>query len=73
MSRTNSHVPARRFRGVKSHSPDAALDEACFLAELRLAVEGARTAAEERLARALPGWGERLNRISARYAGNPTS
>ncbi|MBP7243084.1 hypothetical protein [Amaricoccus sp.] len=73
MSRNHPHVPTRRIRGAKARSPDAALDEACFLAELRLAVEGARTAAEERLARALPGWGERLKRISARYAGDPAA
>ena len=42
------------------------LDEACFLAELRLKVEGARTAAEEALARALPEWTDRLNTVCAR-------
>lgn len=44
---------------------DDALDEVCFLAELRLKVEGARTAAEEALARALPNWSARLDRFSA--------
>ena len=48
---------------------DAALDEACFLAELRLSVEGARTAAEERLLRRHPGWSERLGEVCARLAG----
>lgn len=48
---------------------DAALDEACFLAELRLSVEGARTAAEERLRRRHPGWSERLDEVCARLAG----
>lgn len=42
------------------------LDEACFLAELRLKVEGARTAAEEALAHALPGWTDRVNAVCAR-------
>lgn len=68
MSRTGPQTATRRTRGASAHSADA-LDEVCFLAELRLAVEGARTAAEEQLARALPGWGDRLKRISARYAG----
>ncbi|MBP7000568.1 hypothetical protein [Amaricoccus sp.] len=72
MSRNDPHPSTRRVRGATAHSADAALDEACFLAELRLAVEGARTAAEERLARALPGWGDRMSRICARYAGTPT-
>jgi hypothetical protein len=47
---------------------DAALDEACFLAELRLAVEGARTAAEERLARSRPDWSDRVDQLCARFA-----
>jgi len=46
---------------------DAALDEACFSAELRRSVEGARTAAEEALARSLPDWDKRLGRICARW------
>lgn len=45
---------------------DAALDEACFLAELRLSVEGARTPAEERLVRRHPEWSDRLDRVCAR-------
>jgi hypothetical protein len=56
----------RRPRGAVAR--DAALDEACFNAELRLSVEGARTAAEERLARGLPGWRDRLDRVCARLA-----
>lgn len=48
---------------------DAALDEACFLAELRLSVEGARTQAEERLLRRHPDWSERLGQVCARLAG----
>jgi hypothetical protein len=68
MSRTDPQAATRRA----PRSADAALDEVCFLAELRLAVEGARTGAEERLARALPGWGDRMSRICARYAGGAT-
>lgn len=45
---------------------DDPLDEACFLAELRLKVEGARTAAEEALARALPGLTDRVTAVCAR-------
>lgn len=67
MSRSRQQSQPRRVRGGAARSADAALDEACLLAELRLAVEGARTAAEERLARALPGWGDRLKQITARY------
>lgn len=49
-------------------APDeAALDEACVSAELRRAVEGARTAAEEVLARSQPDWDARLGRICARF------
>lgn len=48
---------------------DAAFDEACFLAELRLSVEGARTAAEDRLLRRHPGWSERMGEVCARLAG----
>ncbi len=65
MSRTNARVPARRGRRAATGA-EAALDEACFLAELRLTVEGARTAAEERLAQAFPGWRDRLDRVCAR-------
>jgi hypothetical protein len=57
---------ARRVRVAAPE--DAALDEACFLAELRLAVEGARTAAEERLARRLPSLRDRLDKVCARFA-----
>lgn len=51
---------------LNRRSGDDPLDEACFLAELRLKVEGARTAAEEALVRALPGWTDRVNAVCAR-------
>ena len=44
------------------------VDEACFLAELRLAIEGARTAAEERLAKRMPSLSDRLDQVCARLA-----
>ena len=46
---------------------DPSLDEALFVAELRRAVEGTRTPAEELLARDSCDWGDRLDRIFARY------
>jgi hypothetical protein len=63
--------PAGRVRsGRRRAAPceDAALDEACFSAELRRSVEGARTASEETLARSQPDWDERLGRICARFS-----
>jgi gamma-glutamylcysteine synthetase len=47
---------------------DEALDDAIFLGELRYAVEGARTRAENLLHRYHPDWNDRLARICARYA-----
>lgn len=47
---------------------DPSLDEACFLAALRRAVEGAATAAEERLAEGTPDWSDRFGRICTRLA-----
>jgi hypothetical protein len=44
-----------------------ALDDAILLAELRYAVEGARTQAEDRY-RCDPDWRDRLGRIHARWA-----
>lgn len=67
MSRT-TETSATPRRGEVAPTGDAALDEACFLAELRLSVEGARTAAEERLARRHKEWAERLDRVCARFA-----
>ena len=52
--------------GLPVPSTDAALDEACFLAELRLSVEGARTPAEEKMAQRHPEWADRLDRVCAR-------
>lgn len=69
MSRNDKRVSTPQ-RGAAAAAE--AMDEACLLAELRLAVEGARTAAEERL-RNLPEWGEGMNRILARYAGGTAS
>jgi gamma-glutamylcysteine synthetase len=46
---------------------DEALDDAILLAELRRAVEGARTGAEDLLRRYHPDWDDRLDRIYARY------
>ncbi len=48
---------------------DTSLDEACFLAALRRSVEGATTAAEERLAKVTPDWTDRFGRICDRLAG----
>lgn len=56
-------------RRSRSTTNDAALDEACFLAELRLSVEGARTLAEERLVRSYPGLRDQLGLVCARLAG----
>ena len=56
-------------RNHSMQDDDADLDEACFLAELRLSVEGARTLAEERLARRYPGLRERLGLVCAKLAG----
>jgi hypothetical protein len=67
MSRT-TETPATPRRGHAAPTGDSALDEACFLAELRLSVEGARTAAEERLAKRHTEWAERLDRVCARLA-----
>jgi gamma-glutamylcysteine synthetase len=47
---------------------DEALDDAILLGELRCAVEGARTRAEDLLRRYHPDWSDRLGRIYARYA-----
>ena len=47
---------------------DDSLDDAIFLGELRYAVEGARTRAENLLHRHHPDWNDRLARICARYA-----
>ena len=65
MSRRHD-APAAKRSGPAA--PASEIDEACFLAELRLSVEGARTAAEERLERRLPDWSARLARLSARFA-----
>jgi hypothetical protein len=67
MSCTEDHARSPRRRRAASGDASA-LDEACFMAELRLAVEGARTAAEERLARRLPGWRDRLDQVCRRLA-----
>ena len=56
-------IESKLNRRVAGEDP---LDEACFLAELRLKVEGARTAAEEALAHALPGWTDRVSAVCAR-------
>ncbi len=64
MSRTTETKAAPR-RG-RSAPEEEALDEACFLAELRLSVEGARTLAEERLARRHPGLQDRLGTVCAK-------
>lgn len=58
-------APRRRQR--RDRPDEAALDEACFTAELRRSVEGARTPSEETLARSQSDWDERLGRICARY------
>lgn len=68
MSRNDKRVSTPRGAAATAE----AMDEACFLSELRLAVEGARTSAEERL-RNLPEWGERMKRLHARYAGGSPS
>lgn len=47
---------------------DPSLDEACFLAALRRSIEGASTAAEERLAKRTPDWSDRFGRICNRLA-----
>lgn len=66
MSRTTETKAApRRGRVAKN---DDALDEACFLAELRLSVEGARTLAEERLVRRYPGLQDRFGTVCAKFA-----
>lgn len=65
MSRSSETKSAPRSR----RSDDDALDEACFLAELRLSVEGARTLAEERLVRRHPGLSERFGLVCAKLAG----
>ncbi len=62
-------TPEAEPSGRKAPPEDPGLDEACFLSELRRAVEGAPTAAEERLARRDPDWMDRIGRISARFAG----
>lgn len=61
--------PARGnvIRGV--FADECALDEAVFLAALRRAVEGAATAAEERLAMGTPDWSDRFGRICNRLTG----
>ncbi len=61
-------TPEAEPSGRKAPPEDPALDEACFLAELRRAVEGAPTAAEERMARRDPDWGRCFGRIAARFA-----
>ena len=66
MSRTNK-IEAED-RSPRYAPEDEDLDEACFLAELRLSVEGARTPAEERLARSYPGLSERLGLVCAKLA-----
>lgn len=48
---------------------EAMLDEACFLAELRRHIEGARTPDEESRAARDPDWQDRFGRICRRYAG----
>lgn len=64
MPRTTETKAAPR----RGRSEDEALDEACFLAELRLSVEGARTLAEERLVRRHPGLQDRLGTVCAKLA-----
>jgi len=64
--RTESDAAARS--GPAAPVPDAAIDEACFLAELRLSVEGARTPAEDGLAQRHPEWADRLEKVCARLS-----
>lgn len=59
---------ARRPEAAAPQMQASDLDEACFLAELRRSVEGAYTAAEEKLARTHPRWADRLDRVCARLA-----
>lgn len=64
---------SRKMMARKAATPgpvdEGTLDEACFAAELRLFVEGARTASEERLARRDKDWTGRFGRVSKRVAG----
>jgi hypothetical protein len=48
-----------------------ALDDAILLAELRFAIEGARTRAEDLHRRHDPHWNDRLDRLYARFAVTP--
>lgn len=56
------------FPANNAPTEDTTLDEACFLAALRRSVEGAATAAEERLAKVTPDWTDRFGRICNRLA-----
>jgi len=67
MTRDVRHDPPRRRRA----GADPEIDEALFLAELRFAVEGARTAAEERLAALNPGWRPAVSDAGATGARRP--
>lgn len=68
MSRIDD-AKAARLREGGAPKDDPGLDEAAFLAELRLAVEGACTQAEERLARQYPELRERLGRVFSKPVG----
>lgn len=61
-------MPRRLTAASAASAPteDTSLDEACFMAALRRSVEGAATAAEERLASVTPDWTDRLGRICRR-------
>jgi hypothetical protein len=56
----------RDLADAPAPNEEEALDDAILLAELRYAVEGARTRAEDRL-RYRPDWRARLGRIYARH------